>query len=153
MAADKDKRKQSVIHTRIPESLDHEIKKKADSLGLSVSNLVRNVLQNTFGLVESIVADSANIARSARGEGLPAALAKTLAKAGAGGVLGWQELFLNVNAVCEVCNAILAKGTSAALGVTQAQGLAHPPSHFLCLACLKELTGEPTSLESDPDHE
>lgn len=145
MTVDKDKRKQSVIHTRIPESLDHEIKKKADSLGLSVSNLVRNVLQNTFGLVESIVADSANIARSARGEGHPA----TVAKAGAGGVLGWQELFLNVNAVCEACNAILAKGTSAALGVTQAQGLAQTPSHFLCLACLKELTGEPISLEAD----
>jgi hypothetical protein len=144
MASDKDNRKHSVIHTRIPESLDQEIKKKADSLGLSVSNLVRNVLQNTFGLVESIVADSAHIARSARGEARGTA-------AGAPSVLGWQELTLNVNAVCDACNAILKKGASAALGVTQSPRIGEP-RRFLCLDCLKEMSHDATpETSSAPD--
>jgi len=63
-----DDRKERVIATRVPEALDHAIRRRATSLGLSVSNLVRNVLQNSLGLVEDIVADSAEIARLARGD-------------------------------------------------------------------------------------
>ena len=51
MADGANSRKERVIHTRVPESLDDEIKRRATGLGLSVSNLVRNVLQHTFGLV------------------------------------------------------------------------------------------------------
>ena len=67
MTDDTKSKKERVIHTRVPESLDDEIKRRATDLGLSVSNLVRNVLQHTFGLVDDIVHDSAEIARSARG--------------------------------------------------------------------------------------
>src|SRR2546427_8147322 len=67
-ASDEKEKKEKVIHTRISESLDEEIRRRAGRLGLSVSNLVRNVLLNTFGLVEDIVADSASIARSAQRE-------------------------------------------------------------------------------------
>ena len=62
-------KKPNVIHTRVPDALDQEIKKRAAGLGLSVSNLVRNVLLNTFGLVEGVISDSANVARSAGGHG------------------------------------------------------------------------------------
>ncbi len=61
------KKKDKVIHTRISDSLEKEIKKEASSLGVSVSNLVRNCLSNTFGLVEEIVSDSSNIVRSTLG--------------------------------------------------------------------------------------
>jgi hypothetical protein len=57
MAAPGSEKKERVIHTRVPESLDDEIKRKATDLGLSVSNLVRNILQHTVGLVEDIVHD------------------------------------------------------------------------------------------------
>src|SRR5687767_10671387 len=134
MAGEKDDdRKGSVIHARVPAPLDEEIRRKASSLGLSVSNLVRNVLQNTFGLVDDIVNDSAAIARSARG-GLTTVLPATAPRPGQ--VLGWQELILNLNAVCDGCNAILAKGTPAAVAVTDGGS----PRPFLCKRCLKELT-------------
>jgi hypothetical protein len=117
-------KKASVIHTRVPEDLDAEIKRRANSLGVSVSNLVRNVLQHTFGLVGDIVADSANIARSARtGSPAPAAGAP---------VIAWQTAVLNLNAVCSQCNAILKKGTTAAVAVPTGAAV-------LCKGCFKEL--------------
>src|SRR5690349_23745486 len=61
-------RKERVIHTRVPESLEAELRKRAQDLGISVSNLVRNVLGHAFGLVGDVVADSHAIARAARGE-------------------------------------------------------------------------------------
>ena len=129
MADGANSRKERVIHTRVPESLDDEIKRRATGLGLSVSNLVRNVLQHTFGLVEDIVHDSAEIARSASGARAPRRSAP------GGEVLGWHSALLNVNAVCDACNAILAKGTRAGLGVVSGGG----PIPIRCQSCLEEL--------------
>lgn len=140
-----DDKKARVLHTRINEALEEEIKKRASTLGISVSNLVRNVLANTFGLVEDIVADSAEVARRARGEDRPPDAAPRR-PAGAGApdvqvavvderaprVLGWQQVILNLNAVCERCNAILKKGTGACIGVTDGPG-ARP---IVCLECV-----------------
>ncbi len=132
MSEPPDGRKERVIHARVPESLDDEIRRRASSLGLSVSNLVRNVLQNTFGLVEDIVADSAEIARAARfgrprefvePPALPAAHAR---------LLGWQSARLAVNAVCESCNALLPAGSQAAIGVSDGAA----PPRFRCDACV-----------------
>jgi hypothetical protein len=123
---DKDK-KASVIHTRVPEDLDAEIKRRANGLGVSVSNLVRNVLQHTFGLVGDIVADSASVARSARGSGTA-----PVGTPPAAPVIAWQPAVLNVNAVCSQCNAILKKGSTAAVAVPTGAAV-------LCLTCMKEL--------------
>ena len=114
-----DSKKPVVIHTRVNEDLDAEIRRRAQGLGVSVSNLVRNILQHTFGLVGDIVADSKIIARSAK-TGAPAP------------VLGWQPATLAVNAVCAHCNDILKKGTPAAISIPPGNG-------FLCATCLKEL--------------
>src|SRR6266446_6806952 len=113
-ASDDKEKKERVIHTRISESLDEEIRERANRLGLSVSNLVRNVLLNTFGLVEDMVADSANIARSAKREGTdgarqrpaPGRRRESADDEAAPDVLGWQEVLLNLNAVCSACSAI-----------------------------------------------
>jgi hypothetical protein len=143
MSQNKDDRKERVIHTRVPESLDDEIKRRAGRLGLSVSNLVRNVLQNAFGLVEDIVHDSAEIARSARNDA--ASFRAQAAPPATARVLAWQVAVLNVNAVCERCNAILAKGSEAAIGVVDGSG-ARP---IRCKTCLKEVGNddEPSSSE------
>jgi hypothetical protein len=130
-----DDRKARVLHTRIPEHLDEEIRKKAGSLGISVSNLVRNVLANTFGLVEDIVADSASVARTARGEDHP-----PKKPAEAPSVLGFQTVTLNQNALCERCNAILPRGASAGVGVTDGPG----PRPILCLPCVEKTTNPET---------
>ncbi len=117
-------KKASVIHTRVPEDLDAEIKRRANSLGVSVSNLVRNVLQHTFGLVGDLVAARANVARTARSGG---AVSSSVAP-----VVAWQTAVLNLNAVCARCNAILKKGTTAAVAVPAGNAV-------LCRKCLEEL--------------
>lgn len=145
---DERERKEKVLHARISESLDQELRTKAASLGLSVSNLVRNILLNTFGLVEDVLSDSASIARSARGEPEPparrAATSHAVARergepapasvGAASPIVGWQESLLAVNAVCERCNKILAKGSKGAIAVREVPG----PRTVLCSKCLKE---------------
>ncbi len=125
MSDEKDERKERVLHTRVPPSLDDQLKQRARSLGMSVSTIVRHVLLNTFGLVEDIVTDSTNAALALGGQDPVASLAVTRRRARPGErdageddeVLGWQEAVLNLNAVCSRCNAVLCKGSRAAIGV------------------------------------
>src|ERR1700710_1283466 len=103
-AADVDSdKKERVIHTRVPESLEAELRERASDLGISVSNLVRNVLGHAFGLVGDVAADAHAIARAARGDResgptkVPAPLGvETVAPTGAPieDVLGWQTIVL-----------------------------------------------------------
>jgi hypothetical protein len=125
-------RKERVIHTRVPESLETQLREKAQDLGISVSNLVRNVLGHAFGLVGDVVADSHAIARAARGDKKQrAATPAPVAVTSLDDVLGWQPIVLGKNAVCAKCNAMLPRGRDAAVGVgTQL---------VVCLSCLEEL--------------
>jgi len=156
------KKKEKVLHARISESLDEEIRDHASHLGVSVSNLVRNVLQNAFGLVGDIVADSTNIAASAKGQQSgpgdgpvvgwvsPANGPTPSQPTGAPLVLGWQEALLALNGVCDRCNTILPKGTRAAIALYEGVG----PRTFRCQACLKEaLEHEPEPQEPSDDLE
>jgi hypothetical protein len=153
MSKEKQK-KERVIHARVSEALDDELREKAEALGISVSNLVRNVLSSTLGLVEGLVADSAGVARAAQGKAPrsePAGAAgatPTAAVSGPGEVIGWQTMVLNKNAVCDHCNEILPKGSDAAIGLTDGPG-SRP---VICTNCLEELrNGEskPQSPDSD----
>ncbi len=124
-----DEKKERVIHTRVSETLDAELRKKAETLGVSVSNLVRNVLTNTFDLVDGIVSDSASVARSARRRG------PSTAEPGEEPVIvGWQPFTLEVNAVCARSNALLPRGTQAAIAVLDGPG----PRPIVSLQWLKE---------------
>ena len=124
-------KKERVIHTRVPESLEAELRERAQGLGISVSNLVRNVLGHAFGLVGDVVADSHAIARAARGD-IKKPSPAPAATVSIDDVLGWQTIVLGKNAVCARCNAILARGKSAAVGAgTQL---------VVCPPCLEELT-------------
>jgi hypothetical protein len=125
-----DEAKDRVIHTRVPESLEAQLRDRAQELGMSVSNLVRNVLGNAFGLVNNVVADSHAIARAARGEKKSAPAAPPAATS-IDDVLGWQPIVLGKNAVCARCNDLLPRGKDAAVGVGT--------SFVICPSCLKEL--------------
>src|SRR5262252_3519157 len=102
---DEPEKKERVIHTRVPESLEAQLRQKAENLGMSVSNLVRNVLGHAFGLVGDVVADSHAIARAATGVRDEARAAGTAivrsitAKTASDDVLAWQEMVLAKNAV------------------------------------------------------
>lgn len=143
-------RKERVIHTRVAEDLDAEIKRRAQRLGVSVSNLVRNVLQNTIDLVDDIVQEGAESLRAVGGE--PRAPGRGPRPAGPHGgaarrepeLLGWQHMVLAVNAVCERCNAILPRGGRGAIGVTDPPG----PRRFRCERCATE---EASDAGADPE--
>ncbi len=123
-------KKERVIHTRVPESLEAELRERAERLGISVSNLVRNVLGHAFGLVGDVAADAQAIARAARGD--RAAKAEPTPADAIADVLAWQPIVLGKNAVCVRCNEILPRGKDAAIGDGN-------PRLIVCAACLQEL--------------
>ena len=132
--------KDRVLQARIPQKLDDELRGQAEELGLSVSTVVRNVLLNTFDLVEGVVTDSARIARAIQGRdgsGSSATVSRapgTTAPPSEVVTVGWQEATLNLNGICDTCNTILPKGDKAAMGVpVQATPI------LLCLPCLADL--------------
>jgi len=139
-------KKERVIHTRVPESLEAELRQKAQDLGISVSNLVRNVLGHAFGLVGDMVADSHAIARAARAArradaGEPAVPERN--ESGESDVLGWQPMVLGKNAVCARCNDLLPRGSDAAIGIPEAGG----SRLVICLVCLEQLRVPPATTE------
>lgn len=132
--------KDRVLQARIPRHLDEELREQAEQLGLSVSTVVRNVLLNTFELVEGVVADSAEVARVMQGRksrSLPRRLRAPAADDAPedSEIVGWQEAVLNKNGICEQCNSILQRGDRAAIGLpVQARPV------LLCLDCLGSLS-------------
>lgn len=134
-------RKERVLHARIPESLDEAIRAHAAGLGMSVSNLVRNVLANALDVAQAAAGRaSKNGRRAPHADGkaaLPAAAAAAAAiRPAPVTVLAWQEATLNLNAVCDRCNAVLTRGSRAAVAVTD---LPAPHRPIRCLSCLEEL--------------
>jgi len=123
-----EKKKEKVLHTRISESLENELKEASVSLGVTVSNLVRNILQNTVGLVDDVMSDSIEISRTRQGR------KSSSQGTEAPRVIGWQKVFLSLNAVCKECNEILAKGSEAGFGVG-----GHGEMPIICLSCLEKI--------------
>lgn len=142
-------RKDRVLQARIPEQLETELRDQAGRLGLSVSTIVRNALLNTFNLVGDIVSDSVRVAGSLSHPLAPTAKAKPTAPAPDAfpdQILAWQPGTLNVNGVCDRCNALLPRGSRAGVGV---------PSHerpvFICMDCLKQIEASgDTSIAHEP---
>lgn len=129
-----DDKKERVLHTRVPERLETELKERAADLGVSVSNLVRNVLTHAFGLVGDIVADGAQVARTASGNARrPSTEPRVEARPGE--TLGWQPLVLGKNAVCAACNDVLMRGADGAVAITDGGG----PRSIVCPRCLEEI--------------
>jgi len=146
-------KKERVLHTRISETLDRELRSKAEELGVSVSKLVRNALSNTIDLVENIVVDSARVADSARDMGTSwtgderSEPDMTSAQPVSHEIMGWQEVILNMNAVCVTCNDILVRGSQGALGLTRTG----PGGGVMCLACLSALRSERSDSSGDDE--
>jgi hypothetical protein len=133
--------KGKVLQARIPEQLDEALHDRAALLGLSVSTIVRNVLLNTFDLVEGVVTDSTELAQALRGRAKPSStvLQDPEEQQDIRSVVAWQEAVLNRNGVCEKCNAILPMGERAAIGVP-----VEIRPIVLCLECLGSLSSRET---------
>lgn len=125
-------RKERVLHARIPEQLDDTLKDEALRHGLSVSTMVRNILMNTFDLVGTIVTDSTRLAYGQRPSEPPPP--EQAPPSAATDVLVWQPGVINRNGVCDRCNAVLKRGSQAAIGMPMSS---RPV--FLCPSCLSAL--------------
>lgn len=160
--------KDRLVQTRVPRRLEDVLKAEAKRRRLSVSHLIRNVLEDTLTLVDTVVTGSeqlvdtsvrvaGQVARDAgkladrarstatsthRIDETPASetpaspRAEQAAARNLDHVLAWNAVILNRDALCASCNAALAKGSSANLGVSQDP--AQPPA-WLCSACLERL--------------
>jgi hypothetical protein len=159
-------RKARLIQTRVDDGLDATLREEARRRRLSVSQLIRNVLEDTFQLVDNIVASSASlaetvrrdarrIAESAQGRGrgpAPPAAApspseslsarpdRTQYTTGDASPLArvdaWQEVLLNRDARCAVCHTRIARGTAALLGLSSRPG---DQRLWICRPCGGEL--------------
>jgi hypothetical protein len=135
------RRKERVLHTRISEDLADDLRRVAEDLRVPVSNLVRNVLEEAFSVVESVtgnvgelieeVMDEAEAVRDRlrgrqRRRSRPerrGATEETAREAEAppprdDEVIGWQPLVLARPQRCARCGILMGRGDSAYASVT-----------------------------------
>lgn len=151
-------KKERVLHTRISEKLAADIVRVAEDLRVPVSNLVRNVLEDTFSMVEQVtgrvghlmdnVLDETERARTRLERQIDLARRriehtrppeKPPDRTGAApdlpefpDIIGWQPLLLNQAQRCAACGTALARGDAAVVGMTTS-GLS--PT-YLCRTCI-----------------
>jgi len=129
-------RKGRIIQARVPEELSETLGEAARRERVSVSQLIRDVLVDTFTLVDGVVAgtrelseqvrrDARRIAESARGRRGEDAVAD---------VDAWQELLVNRETSCARCGRALARGERAFGSV--GGGAARV---WLCATCAQQL--------------
>ncbi len=151
------------MHTRISDDLDEALQDAARRLRVPVSNLVRNVLEDVFdvveavtenvgGFVEDVVEEAQDLgrrwegrfrertaeARARRVHDEPAPKPPTpepTARAEFPDVAAWQPLVMNTAQDCAACGRSLRRGDNAYLAV----GGARPGPTFLCETCLDGL--------------
>ncbi|MCK0538594.1 hypothetical protein [Alcanivorax quisquiliarum] len=145
-------RKDRVIQTRVPRDLEDTLRNAAERQRVSVSHLIRHVLEDTFQLVDNIVADSASLmgnvsrdarrlAATARGQAAATPVPRQeqsgdAASAQLETVDAWQAVIINRPGHCLQCGTALARGQHAYRGLSAQPGAA--PA-WLCEQCLQEL--------------
>ncbi len=151
-------RKERVLHTRVSDALAEDIRRMAEDLRVPASNLVRNVLEEAFSMVEAVsenvgdliedVVDGADRARErVRRRQRRPLRRKDSPRTGAAtpperdefsDVIGWQSLILNRPERCAVCGELLERGEQAYIGLTAAgaAGAAGAGPTTLCGGCM-----------------
>ena len=129
-------RKARLIQTRVDEDLDDALRDAAKQRRVTVSQLIRNVLEDTFTLVDNVVADAAQLTATVKRD------ARRLADAARGRVRdplesvdAWQEVMVGRDQICARCGNTLSRGARALLGVV-ADNSARP---WMCLPCSTQL--------------
>lgn len=123
-------RKERVLHTRVPEVLEQELKRLAESLRVPVSNVVRTILEDAVDAMDAAgsaaegqIRGVADRLREQRAR-LRHAAVEPVAPSPApppgpplAGIVGFQPLLLARDGACSVCGTPLAAGSQAWLGV------------------------------------
>jgi hypothetical protein len=138
-------RKDRLIQTRVARDLESTLKREARRRGVTVSQLIRNILGSAFDLVEDVVADvdqivtdsvalaqevsrgARRIAESSRGQDAADPLA---------GVEAWNRVVLNRDVRCARCGVEIAKGEEGFAGLALQGG---PIRAWLCARCIETI--------------
>jgi hypothetical protein len=138
-------RKDRLIQTRVPRDLESTLKREARRQGLTVSQLIRNILGSAFDLVEDVVADvdqivtdsvalaqqvsrgARRIAETARSEDSANPLAT---------VEAWNRVVLNRDVTCTECRVQIVKGEEGYAGLREQAG---PIRAWLCSRCIETI--------------
>ena len=153
--------KDRIVQTRVPRDLESVLKREARRRRLTVSHLVRNVLEDAFALVDGVVAnvdelvtDSVELVRKVGSDARRVAGAvrevgrepeRDRAGQGSAHVWAWNRVVLNRTADCSRCGRTMARGSEAYAGLSDD---ASQPREWLCGDCLAQLE-EPTAAEGD----
>ena len=123
------KRKEEYLGARVPKELRDRVIHKADALGMPVSILIRNILEEAIRSWGE--ATPATAAAVTGGGSVYADLARAPVRFP--NVLGWEEIRLNKSVNCAICGIRLEPGTSVTLG------LAGPGEEHvvLCQRCMQ----------------
>jgi hypothetical protein len=142
-------RKDRLIQTRVPRHVEETLKREARRRRVSVSHLIRNLLEDAFQLVDGVVADVDRIVAEsvslARNVG---ARARRMGRYGSSGPLAprargaayaWSEVVLARPAACSACGGALGRGRRGFVGLTDEAGA---PRLWRCAACIARLRDE-----------
>ena len=150
-------RKDRLIQTRVPRELETTLKEEAARRRLTVSHLIRSVLEDAFELVDGVVADvdeivsdssrlARNVRRNARrlvspGRDRGGAEARPSDEAFPD-VYAWNELVLNRATTCARCGEEIARGERGLFGLrdeSAAETETATERICLCARCAREL--------------
>ena len=115
-------RKDRVLQARVSPSLHNQLVAQARRLRVPVSNLVRNILEDSTRMVENIVDSGIEIAE---------AIGKGVSDEDLSSVLGWQPMIANRRLACSHCGHPIQKGGEAFMSV----GAAGSRTYVICEDC------------------
>lgn len=118
------KRKEEYLGARVPRELKARVIARADEMGIPVSILIRNVLEEAFATGGDSQEHGTPSQRDTAGGGQTKKYP---------GVIGWEEITLNKAMNCTSCGSLVAEGAVATLGLAMA-GENHV---ILCADCNK----------------
>lgn len=115
------KRKEEYLGARVPKELREKVIAKADSLGIPVSILIRNILEEAFK----------NQTLGETSQTKPAAGASNRHDMKYPDVIGWEKITLNRDMSCSACSRVLPAGNVATIGL----GISRESHVLLCEKC------------------
>lgn len=119
-------RKDKVLQARVSKDMYNDLVRQAKRLRVPVSNLVRNILEDSLRMVENIVDGSLDIAE---------AIGKKASSRDLSSALGWQPMIANKPLSCAKCAGPIHKSDEAFISV----GVPDGRTFVICGKCKWEM--------------
>lgn len=107
-----EKRKAEYLGARVPAGLREKVIARAEALGIPVSDLIREILEQAFAGTPSVNQD----ARPAAAPASPAA-ERRAEPVNYSGIIGWETITLNQARACTACGVPLVPGQEVTFGL------------------------------------